>query len=668
MQGIDGYYGTGTQFSLAVGRLSYWLGLQGPSMVIDTACSSSLVALHEACQSLRNQEADIAIAGGVHLMVTPELTIYCSKANMISRDGKCKTFDEKADGYGRGEGCGVVILKRLSDAQRDNDNILAVVRGSLINQDGKSAGITAPNRIAQEKLIKEALDRYSIQPENISYMECHGTGTILGDPIELTALQNIFENYHSKNNPLYLGSVKANISHLEAAAGIAGMIKLVLALQNKKIPPQINFNQLNPHVTFCQDSFRINKELVDWIPQNRRRVAGISSFGFSGTNAFALVEEAPEQSSMPENDTSLPEINILSISARNADALRAYVKKYIEHLSNTEDNFTDICFSANTCRSTFPYRLAVMAKNKDDCCKKLSDYLSEEEQEDIFHGVVKRSNNSKVGFYFPAQIDQSDHFIKEYLNTLFASDPIIREEVDQIDRLLQKKINLSFEEILDNIASDPTQTKYRNIHTFIVEYVTALHWIRYGATPDLFISEGVGEYVAACLAEFWRLEDILDVICKLSIGDKSSNALNSAEALLKEIPRSPIKIQIVSNSLGSIPEEEDLLKPRNWWEENRVSASKVSTTHLLDKKNNYTFVGFGSKLDSTPILAERLTWLDNMSSEAYSWRNFIRNLLTVYVQGKKISWNNFYMGLTPRKRTLPSYPFQRKRVWADFGF
>ena len=668
MRGIDGYYGTGTQFSLAVGRLSYWLGLQGPSMVIDTACSSSLVALHQACQSLRSLETNIAIAGGVHLMITPELTIYCSKAKMISRDGKCKTFDEKADGYGRGEGCGTVILKRLSDAERDNDNILAIIRGSLVNQDGKSAGITAPNRISQEKLIKETLSRYSIHPGHVSYIECHGTGTILGDPIELTALQNVFEEFHNTNNPLYLGSVKANISHLEAAAGIAGMVKLVLALKNKKIPPHINFSQLNPHVSFCQDTFVINKELADWIPQNGRRIAGISSFGFSGTNAFALVEEAPERNLSLEQSAFSHDVHVLSITAKNADALKAYVKNYIDYLGQTEDNFMDICFSANNCRSIFSHRLAVMAKNKDDCRKKLLNYLSEEEHKDVFQGVVKSSNNFKLGFYFPAQIDLSRKIIQQYLDSLCNENPIIRNDVGQINHLLQKKINLSLRDILGYNTSGTTQPENSHLLTFLVEYITALQWIRYGATPDLFVVEGVGEYVAACLEGFWSLENTLEVICKLSTGGKSNNAFDSVKDLLNKISRTPIKTLILGSSSGVILEEGDLLKARDWWEDSPTSTSRINVTNLVDKKKNkYIFVGFGSKLDINLIPVERLIWINSMDSETRSWSNFVRNLLTIYIQGKKIIWSNFYKGLNPRKRILPSYPFRRRRVCADFG-
>jgi acyl transferase domain-containing protein len=662
MNGIDGYYGTGTQFSLAVGRLSYWLGLQGPSMVIDTACSSSLVALHEACQSLRNSETDMAIAGGVHLMLTPELTIYCSKANMISRDGKCKTFDESADGYGRGEGCGAVILKRLSDAESANDNILAVVRGSLINQDGKSAGITAPNRLSQEKLIKETLSRYSIQPEQVKYMECHGTGTILGDPIELTAIQNVFEEFHNADNPLYLGSVKANISHLEAAAGIAGVIKVILALQKKKIPPHINFNQLNSHVGFCQDSFRINKTSMDWVAQTDSRIAGVSSFGFSGTNAFALLEEAPERKPMATEAAPFSSENILCITAKNADALNSYIENYINYLENTEDSFADICFSANTCRSTFPHRIALVAKNKDDCRKKLTSYLGGKSQTDVAHGTVKRSNPYKLAFYLPAQLNHPGKVMQQFLDDLCKEDYILKEEIVQLDVLLQKKFNSTLKDILNEYNHEQNNSNNSHLPTFLIEYIVALQWIRYGATPDIFIVDGIGEYVAACLTGLWSLEDGLEIVAKLN----SSYPSDSLKNALKKIHCSPIKDQVIKNLSTITLREQDFCEEKEWWKEAILAESGTDLMSLIDKKSKYTFVGFGDKLNFDPTFYERVNWIDSMNLEEHPWNCFRRSLLTAFVAGKKISWENLYAGLNLRKRSLPTYPFQRRKIHADF--
>ncbi|MBP6986318.1 MAG: hypothetical protein KBB83_07020, partial [Alphaproteobacteria bacterium] len=470
MQGIDAYYGTGTQFSLAVGRLSYWLGLQGPSMVIDTACSSSLVALHVACQSLRNRETDMAIADGVHLMVTPELTIYCSKANMISRDGKCKTFDESADGYGRGEGCGAVVIKRLTDAQRDGDKVLAVIRGSVVNQDGKSAGITAPNRISQEKLLREGLSKYSIEPAKVSYLECHGTGTILGDPIELTALQTVFESSHDANNPLHLGSVKTNISHLEAAAGIAGVIKVVQSLRHKKIPPHVNFKKLNPHISLREDSFNINTKLVDWNSKTGPRIAGVSSFGFSGTNAFALLEEAPDIKRKPITNESHPDMQVLLMSAKSAEALTEYAKIYSDYLNSTDEDFLDICYTASNARNSFTHRLAVIAGSKQECYQKLTNYLAQGQATDITTSIVKRADKFKIVFDLPEKINLDQQYITAYFEDLYDKDLSFRVIFDQLDPLIQQRTGSSLRHLLDGGSTHLRQNNNDGLLTFMVEY------------------------------------------------------------------------------------------------------------------------------------------------------------------------------------------------------
>ena len=288
---IDAYIGTGNAFSVAAGRLSYLLGCEGPSLAVDTACSSSLVSVHLACQSLRNEECRMALTAGVNVILAPEVMVNFSKARMMAADGHCKTFDAAADGYVRGEGCGVVVLKRLSDALADGDPVLAVIRGSAVNQDGRSNGLTAPNGPAQEALIRKALSEAGLEPDDLDYVEAHGTGTLLGDPVEVHALGRVLGM--SRSTPLLLGSVKTNFGHLEAAAGVAGLIKLVLALQHEEIPPHLHLKRRNPLIAW--NDFRIDVPTAShpWMRGARRRIAGVSSFGFSGTNAHIVLEEAP---------------------------------------------------------------------------------------------------------------------------------------------------------------------------------------------------------------------------------------------------------------------------------------------------------------------------------------------------------------------------------------
>jgi acyl transferase domain-containing protein/acyl carrier protein len=282
---INAYDGTGNLFCFASGRLSYTLGLNGPNLTLDTACSSSLVAIHLACQSLRSRECDMALAGGVHLVFSPEITVFLCRTHVLSPDGLCRTFDSSANGFGRGEGCGMIVLKRLSDALAQNDNILALIRGSAINHDGASSGLTVPNELAQEALIRQALTNAKVESSQIGYIEAHGTGTSLGDPIELGALASVF-----KEHSMYIGSVKTNFGHLEAAAGIAGLMKVVLALQHHEIPPHLHFKEPTPRFDWDRYPFNVPTKNIAW---ESSRMAGVSSFGMSGTNAHIILEESP---------------------------------------------------------------------------------------------------------------------------------------------------------------------------------------------------------------------------------------------------------------------------------------------------------------------------------------------------------------------------------------
>ena len=291
---IDSYTLTGNIFSVASGRISYTFGFEGPNVQIDTACSASLVAVHLACQSLRSGESTMALAGGVNVMLSPEVTIAFCKLRALAPDGRCKTFDAAGDGYVRGEGCGILVLKRLTAALADDDNIVAVIRGSAVNQDGRSNGLTAPNGSAQEGVVRAALASAQIQPADVGYVEAHGTGTSLGDPIEALALGAVLGAGRPDDRPFAMGSVKTNIGHLEGAAGAAGLIKLILSLQHEQIPPHLHLTEVNPRIHLDELRATIPTELVPWSAVDGRRIGGVSSFGVSGTNAHVVVEQAPE--------------------------------------------------------------------------------------------------------------------------------------------------------------------------------------------------------------------------------------------------------------------------------------------------------------------------------------------------------------------------------------
>lgn len=376
---VNTYAATGNAHGMAANRLSYLLNLQGPSLAVDTACSSSLVAVHLACQSLRSGECDLALAGGVNLMLSPTLSTALAQAGMLSLDGRCKTFDASADGYGRGEGCGVVVLKPLGLALEAGDRILATIKGSAVNQDGLSNGLTAPNGLAQQRVILKALTKAGVLPDQISYVEAHGTGTSLGDPIEISALQAVLMKGRSPKQSCAIGSVKPSIGHLEAAAGIAGLVKTVLALQHRQIPPQLHLEQLNSKISLEASPFFIPTTLQTWTGDHQndsQRLAGVSSFGFGGTNAHVILAEAPKIEMQTKQE--LP-CQLLPLSARSPVALQALAQSYrafLESAMAQNYSLVDICYTASVRRSHHSYRLAVVGHSHSELVEQLGIFLS----------------------------------------------------------------------------------------------------------------------------------------------------------------------------------------------------------------------------------------------------------------------------------------------------
>lgn len=351
---LDGYAATGTAHDVIAGRLAYWLDLRGPSMVIDTACSSSLVAVHLACRSLRAGDCSLAVVGGTNLILSPRTSVAMSQLQMLADDGRSKTFDSRADGFGRGEGCGVVVLKRLSDALRDQDRVLAVIRGSAINQDGRTNGLTAPSGLAQQRLLQRALKEAGVSPSQVGYFEAHGTGTALGDPIEVEAIAEVVGK-EERSTPCVLGSVKANIGHLEGAAGIAGLIKIVLVMRHGYFPPVAHLEDLNPHLALNGSGLTIPRSGEEW-PRQGRRFSSVSSFGWSGTNAHVVLEEGPEQP--PKTEPSLPVM--IAVSAATPDSLSELAEAYaarVEEADGTE--LAAIGYTSTVRRTHHRHRLAV---------------------------------------------------------------------------------------------------------------------------------------------------------------------------------------------------------------------------------------------------------------------------------------------------------------------
>ena len=377
---IDAYLATGNTHSMAAGRISYILGLTGPSLAIDTACSSALVALHSACQSLRLQDCDLALAGGVNRILEPATSLNFAKAKMLSPTDRCRSFDAAADGFVRSEGCGIVVLKRWREAVRDQNQIWGVILGSAVNHDGRASGLTVPNGSAQQALIRQALAQAQVEPAQVSYVETHGTGTALGDPIEVNALGAVFQSNRQRRQPLILGAVKTNIGHTEAAAGMAGLIKTLLALRHQQIPANLHFQQPNPQIDWANLPIRVPTVPVDWPLQEQPRIAGVSAFGFSGTNAHVIVadlpvgdlpvaESNPGSGMMP---ISQPTHYLLPISAKTKPALVQLIERYQTHLQTYDGSLADLCYTAQLGRCHFNQRQALIVSSLTDLRAQLS--------------------------------------------------------------------------------------------------------------------------------------------------------------------------------------------------------------------------------------------------------------------------------------------------------
>ncbi|HUG34351.1 MAG TPA: beta-ketoacyl synthase N-terminal-like domain-containing protein, partial [Anaerolineales bacterium] len=463
---IDAYAGTGNAHSIAANRLSYVFDLRGPSMAVDTACSSSLVSVHLACQSLRSGESDVALAGGVNLILTPELTITFSQARMLAPDGHCKTFDAGADGYVRGEGCGMVVLKRLSDAMRDGDNILALIRGSAVNQDGRSNGLTAPNGPAQQDVIRTALKQAQVAPKQISYIEAHGTGTPLGDPIEMTSLHAVLGD--ESNQRVIVGSVKTNIGHLESAAGIAGLIKVVLAMQNESIPPHLHLKEINPYLSLDGSRIEIGTYLRPWKRREEPRFAGISSFGFGGTNAHIVLSDAPRVPVNQQSDGVERSRHMLTLSARNGTALFDLAGRIRTALDSASQPLSDIAYTANTTRSHFEHRLAIQAGSKDELLKGLDVFLANTASPSVATGQTKPGAQPKVAFLFTGQGSQYAGMGRQ----LYETQPAFRSTLNESAMILDSILDRPLLEIIFSDREDSTihQTTYTQPALFAFEY------------------------------------------------------------------------------------------------------------------------------------------------------------------------------------------------------
>lgn len=502
---IDAHYATGIAHSIASGRISYVLGLRGPSLSIDTACSSSLVAVHLACQSLRARDCDMALSAGVNLILSPESFIAFARTHMLAADGRCKPFDVSADGFVRGEGCGVVVLKRLSDARRDGDRVLGVIRGSAVNQDGASASLTAPSGPAQEGVIRRALHQAALQPGDVQYVEAHGTGTTLGDPIELRALGAVYGATRDASSPLVVGSVKANLGHLEGAAGVASLVKAILTLDASHIPGQLHLSVPTPLVDWSGLRLRPPARGGEAWPHDGVRRAAVSSFGFSGTNAHVIVEQAPPTAHVVDVPHERP-VQIIPIAGRSTAAVRTLAAAWAPYVLDVA-SLRDVAHTAAVGRAQLTgARAAVVAVTSDDARAALAAIADGAEITTSGVGTVARA-----AFLFTGQGSQSAGMARE----LYEAAPTFRDSIHASAAVLADEWrDVSLLDVLYGADSEHLLSDARHVQPAIVavELALAALWRSWGVEPAVVAGHSLGEYAAAAVAGVMTEADALRLV------------------------------------------------------------------------------------------------------------------------------------------------------------
>lgn len=506
---LDFYSGTGNSFAAASGRLSYFYGWQGPNLALDTACSSSLVAVHLAVASLRSGECEAALAGGVNRILMPDSAISFSQAEALARDGRCKPFDAAADGYVRSEGCGLIVLKRLGDAQRDGDKILAVIRGSAVLHDGRTSGLTVPSGPAQQATIRQALASSGVSPSAVSYVETHGTGTELGDPIEANALGAVFGG--TRAAPLLLGAAKSNIGHTEAAAGIAGLIKVVLAMQHGELPPNLHFRTPSPHIPWSKLPLAVPTARTAW-PAGTR-IAGVSSFGVSGTNAHVVLEAPPEEpraaASESESDDRARRSYALPLSAKSDAALAVLAERYEAYLDKTDQAWADICYAAGTARAHLGKRVAIVAADREEARSKLAAWRDAATAK---VAAAARSGPPEVAFLFTGGGAQYAHMGR----TLHDTEPVYRQVIERCDAAMRAEFGESLLPVLYPQDAPPgapeghsaiDRIDYTQPAMYALECALAELWQSRGIKPAVVMGHSLGEYAAAYVAGVFTLEE-----------------------------------------------------------------------------------------------------------------------------------------------------------------
>ncbi|WP_018348360.1 type I polyketide synthase [Longispora albida] len=721
---LDGHLAAGiTTFPMS-GRLSYFLGWRGPSLSTDTACASSLTALHLAAEGLRSGQCDIALAGAVSAIHHPKILVVFSHANMLAPDGRCKTFDESADGYVRAEGCGVLVLKRLSDAQRDGDRILALVRGTAIGQDGESAGLTVPNGTAQERVMRSAIANAKLDPADIQYVEAHGTGTALGDPIEMGAISAVFRDSHTLDGPVTVASLKTNVGHMEPVAGIGSVIKTVLQMRAETFYPHLNL--VNPSGRIPWDSIPVTvpTECRPWEAPVRRAV--VNSFGFAGGIASAVIEEAPATAEV-QPEAAGPQV--FTVSAKSKRSLKLLVERYQKMLlDDPAVSAADLCYTTNVGRSHFPLRLAGVADGREELAALLGKLAGQADK--AAPGKIR-----KVAFLFTGQGSQYPGMGR----ALYEQFPVFREHYDACDELFRPHLGKSLLELGEEIH----ETRFTQPALFALEYALAKLWLSWGARPNVLIGHSIGEVVAAAIAGLFSLQDAVRLVaararlmqsvtapggmaaisapvaevepllagytdlavaainsprqCVVSGGRDSLSAVMKAlqdkglkvtQLAVSHAFHSPLMTEVfedfrkeirdivftepsmtlVSNLTGKVARFAELSTPDYWIRHIGEAVNFEAGMRTVDKRGGHVFIEVGPSRALTALARQCVApedhrWLSSLDPRDPAGLTVRDALAQYYSAGLPVSWPGFHQGREQRKITLPAYAFDRKRYW-----
>ncbi|KUI98277.1 type I polyketide synthase [Vibrio sp. MEBiC08052] len=653
---IDAYSLTGNAANATVGRLSYVFGFIGPNIAVDTACSSSLVAIHQACQSLRSGECEQAIAGGINLIISPANTIALSQNKVLSPDGRCKTFDASADGMARGEGCGLIVLKRLSSALQDGNPIWGIIRGSAINQDGPTSGFTVPNGRSQQSLLQTALEKAQVEPDEIDYIEAHGTGTPLGDPIEISAIQAVFGQTRQNVQPLKVGSVKTNIAHTEAAAGVAGIIKVLLSMHHENIPAHLHFHQPNPEIAWDSRVIDVAVKQTVWQRGSRKRLAGVSSFGFSGVNAHVILEEAPLSSLCikPTHDIKPDggQNHVLCLSAKTSDSLHHQIRRYISYLRDQpEMSLADICYSLNTGRLHFENRLSVVGHSVNEIVSQLQHIV-----ENFSPDKFRTANVPELVMFFP----ETGHYRPDVVKRMYHDYAVFRQCIDYCSKLLIPHLNYPLYDILwsETATGDFVGTLlHGQVIGFVLGYATATLWESWGIPIHTVTGVGSGAYAAACVAGILMPEDIIALIIAQDKGRKAFT-----QAVEQAVYHMPSRDYL---SLASGENIAQHMASATGWLEQFDMASDMDQRSLQIRLESS---GYDACLIvSTPpfSFSSAMTCVSAFPDMQDDHARCVL-LSSLYQAGVMLRWNDIYPSEGyHRLHWLPTYAFQRQTYWKN---